>query len=89
MIAPASGDSMDPSRLSDAHVRDLAEVLLNTRPDELTCDEWMDRVGGYAEAVASGAPAPAGSELVAHHISICPECREEFEAVVEALRSGL
>lgn len=76
---------MDPSRLSDEQARELAEVLLNTRPDELTCDEWLDRVGGYAEALAAGAPAPAGSELVAHHLSICPECREEFSALLAAL----
>lgn len=78
---------MDRTRLTDDHVRDLAGVLLKTRPDELTCDEWLDRAGGYAEAVAAGRPVPAGSELVEHHLDICPECREEFDALVAALRA--
>ena len=66
----------------------LAGLLLNTRPDELTCDEWLDRVGGYAEAVAAGRPAPAGTEMVEQHLTICPDCQEEFAALVAALRSG-
>ncbi|HVK10269.1 MAG TPA: hypothetical protein VM597_15995 [Gemmataceae bacterium] len=78
---------MDRARLTDDHIRDLAEVLIQTRPDELTCDEWLDRVGGYAEAVAAGRPVPAGSELVEHHLAICPECREELDALVAALRT--
>jgi hypothetical protein len=79
---------MDRPRLTDDHLRDLAGVLLQTRPDELTCDEWLDRVGGYAEAVAAGGPVPAGTDLIEHHIGICPECREEFDALVAALRAG-
>ena len=79
---------MDRARLTDDHLRDLAGVLLRTRPDELTCDEWLDRVGGYAEAVAAGRPVPPGSGLIEHHLDICPECREEFDALVGALRAG-
>lgn len=72
----------------DRHLHDLADLLLKSRPDELTCDEWLDRVGGYAEAAAAGRPPPDGSELVAHHLDVCPECREEFDALVAALRAG-
>jgi hypothetical protein len=77
---------MTTKPMTDAHLRDLAAVLLKSRPDELTCDEWLDRVGGYAEAAAADEPPPPGSELVAHHLDICPECREEFDALVAALR---
>ena len=73
---------------TDENLRVLAEVLRITRPDELTCDEWLDRVGAYAEAVAAGAAKPPGSELIDHHLEICPECREEFEALLAALRGG-
>lgn len=79
---------MDQPRITTDHLRTLAGLLVQTRPDELTCDEWLDRVGGYAEAAAAGRPAPAGSELVEHHLAVCPECREEFAALVAALRAG-
>ena len=79
---------MSPKAIPDAHLRDLADLLLKTRPDELTCDEWLDRVGGYAEAFACGHPPPTGCELVEHHLALCAECREEFDALVAALRCG-
>lgn len=71
---------------TDDDLRALAGVLGMTRPDELTCDEWLDRVGAYAEAVAAGAAGPPGSELIEHHLAICPECKEEFDALLAALR---
>ena len=79
---------MESSRLSDAQIRELAEILVNSRPEELTCDEWLDRVGGYADAIAAGNPVLTGSDLVAQHLSICPECREEFDALIPALRAS-
>jgi hypothetical protein len=79
---------MSDAQLSDEQVRDLAGVLLATRPDELTCDEWLDRIGAYAEATAAGRPVPPNSERLEHHLAICPECREEFDALVAALRTG-
>jgi hypothetical protein len=73
---------------TDENLRVLADVLRMTRPDELTCDEWLDRVGAYADALAVGAPRPPGAELIDHHLQICPECREEFEALLAALKGG-
>jgi hypothetical protein len=70
----------------DDHLRTLADLLAKSRPDELTCDEWLDRVGSCAEAAAAGQPAPAGSDLVMQHLTICPECKEEYDALVAALR---
>lgn len=69
-------------------IRELAGVLAQTRPDELTCDEWLAEVGAYAEALAHDAPPPSGSERVAHHVALCPECSEELQALVAALRGG-
>jgi hypothetical protein len=66
--------------------RQLARYLVQTRPVELTCDEWLDHVGLYAEHALAGTPAPASLDLVREHLELCPECDEEFRAILEALR---
>jgi hypothetical protein len=75
-------------RLTDDQLRELTGVLQQTRPEELTCEEWLHHVGGYAEAIAAGLPVPLGSELIEHHLAICPECKEELDALVAVLRAG-
>ncbi|MBY0456206.1 MAG: hypothetical protein K2V38_02595 [Gemmataceae bacterium] len=79
---------MSPNRLTADQLRDLAGVLLKTRPHELTCDEWLDHVAGYADAILAGRLPPDGAEMVAHHLDLCPECREEYDALLAALRAG-
>lgn len=79
---------MDPTPNTADQLRDLCGMLLHTHPHELTCDEWVDWVAGYAEAKLAGTPLPAGSEMVEQHVALCPECREEFEAFLAALQAG-
>ena len=63
----------------------LADHALRSHPGEITCDEWVGQVGAYVEALARGGDIPAALEVVAHHIELCPQCSEEFEALQEAL----
>ena len=77
---------MDPKPLTADQLRALAGLLAETRPHELTCDEWVDHVAGYTEAVLAGTPPPVEAELVEQHLALCPECREEFRALLAALR---
>lgn len=72
-------------KISDVQCEDLARVLLKTRPQEMTCDEWVDHVAGYAELRLAGRDIPADYDDVVHHIDLCPECAEEFEAILFAL----
>jgi hypothetical protein len=65
--------------------RDLARFLLKTRPDEMTCEEWLHQVGEYADAVLAGRPIPPSLHEVQRHMEICPECAEEFCALLAAL----
>ncbi len=65
----------------------LIKVLHGTCPEEMTCDELLDMVGPYADALASGKTPPAGCELLERHLNFCPQCHEEFDALLKALRS--
>jgi hypothetical protein len=64
---------------------DLARVLLRTWPDEVTCEEWLDRIGECAEIVLSRCPFPSPLSQIQQHMDTCPECAEEFESILVAL----
>ncbi len=78
---------MQLNELNQEKLASLVEMLRLTQPNELTCDDLLDHVAKYADACAKDLPVPAGSEGVKHHLSICPECTEEFNALVDVLRS--
>ncbi|WP_437993376.1 hypothetical protein [Sorangium sp. So ce145] len=71
--------------LSQEEIRDLARVVLATKPDELICDEWLEHAPRYAELVAEGAPVPEALVEAAQHLDLCPECAEELRACLLAL----
>jgi hypothetical protein len=74
-------------RLSQEEIYDLARVVLATKPDELTCDEWLELAPWYAEIVAEGAPVPEALLEAAQHLDQCPECAEELRACLLALNA--
>jgi hypothetical protein len=54
---------------------------------EIHCERCLALVAAIAEGELAGRSILAGLEAVARHLSICAECREEFEALLEALRA--
>lgn len=63
----------------------LVEASLETPEGELTCDEWVQQVGRYVEAMANDGKTPAALDLIAQHAAACPQCAEEFRALRTAL----
>lgn len=63
----------------------LLRLTMDTRPEEITCDEWLHLVGRYAELVFAGKPVPPELQPVVDHLRLCPECAEELEALRKAL----
>ena len=61
----------------------LAEMTLNTRPDEISCDDWLELVSEYLEAVKTGKDIPDRLTEVRRHADTCPECAEELRALLE------
>ncbi len=77
---------MKPSDLNEQKLSTLVELIRLTKSEEMNCEDLLDHVAGYADAFAKGLPVQPESEPVQHHLSICPECLEEFQALVEVLR---
>jgi hypothetical protein len=72
--------------LSPDELRELAKYVLQTRPDEIGCDDWLRYAPRYADLVAASRPAPEPLRKAAEHLDQCPECAEEFRACLDALK---
>ncbi len=64
-------------------IREIAEV----REEEIGCDECFEQVDRFIEMKLSGLDAARAMPLVQEHLEICGECREEYEALLTALRA--
>jgi hypothetical protein len=74
--------------LAPDELRELARSVLLTRPDEIGCDDWLGYAPSYAELVAASQPVPEPLRKAAEHLDLCPECAEEFRALLAALAEG-
>ena len=71
--------------LPDQIIHRLISRLENTRADELSCDEVFALVDEYAEASQGGADVGKLTPLLRHHLEMCQECEEEYEALIQVL----
>ena len=73
---------MDADRL-----KEMARGIMTTRPDEIGCDECFQQVDRFVDMVLDGKNATEAMPLVQDHLNRCQDCREEYEALLEALRA--
>ncbi|MBI1743091.1 zf-HC2 domain-containing protein [Candidatus Acetothermia bacterium] len=50
------------------------------------CDECLEMVDQFAEHILDGKEIPEALRLVQLHLEGCPPCKDEFEALLTALR---
>jgi hypothetical protein len=74
-------------QLTAEQIKGLISKIGLTRDVELNCSECQRHVGEFAERQLAGLPLDEALARVEHHLSICPECREEFEALEKVLRA--
>lgn len=70
----------------DEQLRALLELVLDTEPEEIDCDDFLHRVAAVFEQAGSNDPAGRQMELqaVSQHLAVCPECREEYDALIRS-----
>lgn len=74
--------------LTPGVLRMLVAKALSTRPDEMSCGDCDVRLDRFAEATLRGLDASEALPLVEEHLRECPDCREEFEALMVVLRAA-
>lgn len=88
LAAPNDGGGGDASAAPDPDtVKQMIRGIVTTRPDEIGCDECFEQVDRFAEMVLEGRDAAEALPLVEDHLDRCDDCREEFEALITALRA--
>ena len=60
--------------------------ILTTRPDEIACEDCLERLDRFVDMMLEGQHPAEAMPLVQDHLNRCPECRDEFQALLEALR---
>ena len=63
-------------------------MVEKTQDVEFSCEDVYRLLDQYTETVNRGEDAQKLMPLVEHHIEICPDCREEFEALLRILQAS-
>lgn len=74
--------------LTPEQIKNLGELLGLTAEQEIHCGDFLRHVGEYARATQERTPLDETLQLVHQHTTVCPECREEFEALMKILKAG-
>jgi hypothetical protein len=82
MLSPQSEPSLNSEML-----KQMVQEILSTRPDEIGCDECFAQLDRFVEMTLAGKNAAEAMPLVQDHLERCTDCREEFEALLAALRA--
>ena len=63
-------------------------MVAATRDQEIGCDEAYAFLDAYADRIARGEDAATLMPLVHHHLEMCPDCREELDALLLAVEAN-
>jgi hypothetical protein len=77
----------EEQRLTREQVGGIVKMLGLTRDREFNCSECLQHVGEFAECQLLKKPLDEVIASVEHHLALCPECREEFEALMKILKA--
>lgn len=68
-------------------MKKVVRMVGATKDTEISCDEAYHLLDQYAEALLRGEDTDALFPEVKHHLELCMDCREELDALLEALRA--
>ena len=65
----------------------LIRMVEQTQEEEYSCDDVLQLLDEYAEIVSHGKDPADMMPLIKHHLDMCPDCREEAEALLSVIQS--
>lgn len=73
--------------LQDKKLVMMLEMLVKTEAHEITCNDVGDALAEFAELHQQGQDVKNLMPLIHQHLELCPDCREEYEALMAAIEA--
>ena len=73
--------------LQDEVIVKFLRILEDVRTEEMSCDEMFIRLDEFVEAEVQSKDAQKLMPLVREHLDMCPDCDEEYEALLTILEN--
>lgn len=71
--------------LSKEEIDGLLRLIGLTEDTEINCEQCLALVAEFAEQQLAGKSIHEGLKAVEQHLSVCAECRDEYEALRRTL----
>lgn len=71
----------------DPTMQTILRAVAMTEEKEFSCDEVYALVDQFAEMVKRGEDASHLMPLVQKHLDMCPDCREEYETLLQMMET--
>jgi len=76
------------AELRDDTVQGFLHILETVRLQDMPCSEVFSRLDEYVEKELDGHEAARLMPLLREHLDTCPDCCEEYEALLSALEQS-
>jgi hypothetical protein len=73
--------------MRDEVVLKFLSVLEKARAEDLSCDDLYTRLDEFVETQVKSKDADKIMPLIREHLDICPDCCEEYEALLTVLEN--
>ncbi|HMU94995.1 MAG TPA: hypothetical protein PKE35_00100 [Anaerolineales bacterium] len=80
-------DRNTQEQLQDEVVLKFLRVLESIQAEELSCSETFARLDEFVETEVQSKDADKITPLIREHLDMCPECNEEYEALLAVLEN--
>jgi hypothetical protein len=75
-------------KIKPTTIQKVIKSLSITLDEEMTCGECYQEVDKYVDMLRGGKKPSEIMPLVEHHLTLCPPCKEEFQALLTALEAA-
>lgn len=74
-------------KLTTDTLKRIVRAVVTTHDDEIGCEECFHELDRFAEMKLAGKDAAEAMPLVQDHLEHCENCRQEYEALLDAIKA--